>query len=113
MLDQFITSRFFKGTQRKPRSFSYKPRVYDESKEELEARKRSIERRVKMEKGIEDDSYIPSRKIDFRSATKSGVIDVKKSKKSANIRLIVILLFLIFCFKYAMDWLEKLKIMEF
>lgn len=76
----------------KNKKFSFKPRYYDEQKEELEKRVREIKR----EMGIKDDEngdkpYVPTiRKGQMRGYFKKSV----EQKRKSTIRLIIILIIL-------------------
>jgi len=75
------------------KKYNYIPRYYDEQKEELEKRKRVIDAELKREGqgGLEDDIYIPNIKGKMRSHIKVA----RKQKRNSNIRIIVILAFLL------------------
>ena len=101
-----IRSIFFKSVRRKPRQFELKTRHFDQDKIDLEARKRAIERKVKRENNEELDEYIPSRSISFEKSKAYHRNQVQKAKRSATIRLIIILAALIFGFLYGMDHVD-------
>jgi hypothetical protein len=75
------------------KKYNYIPRYYDEQKEELEKRKRVIDAELKREgkEGLEDDIYIPNIKGKMRSHMKAA----RKQKRNSNIRMVVILAFLL------------------
>lgn len=75
----------------KPKQFNYIPRYYDEHKEDLEERIRSIDRELGVKEG---KAYRPT----IRKGQMSNYFRRKKRKaqKQSNIRLIIILLVLFF-----------------
>ncbi len=75
------------------KKYNYIPRFYDEQKEELEKRKRVIDAELRREgeQGLEDDIYIPTIKGKMRSHMKAA----RKQKQNSNIRMVVILAFLL------------------
>ena len=100
---------FFRANQKANRKFNYQPKYYDEDKEAFEKRKRAIERKVKLEKGEGNDDYVPSRSIKFSSASKSNILDYRKGKRAANIRLLIILALLVAFFVYGVGYLEDFQ----
>ncbi|MGM0496690.1 MAG: hypothetical protein ACQESJ_02110 [Bacteroidota bacterium] len=75
------------------KKYNYIPRFYDEQKEELEKRKRVIDAELRREgkEGLEDGIYIPNIKGKMKSQMKA----VRKQKRSSNIRMLIILAFLL------------------
>jgi hypothetical protein len=76
----------------KGRKYNYQPRYYDERKEELERRKRRIDRELGLDEEAQKDVYIPNIKGQMRKHLKMR----KKAKKASTLRLLIILAFLIF-----------------
>jgi len=101
--------KFFRNVQGQPRRFKHISRFYDEKKEKQELRRKRIEMEVAMEKGEELNEYVP-RSLSFsrHKHAKSGVLKYSSSqKKSANIRLLIILMVLIAIVYYGMPYLEQ------
>jgi hypothetical protein len=74
----------------KNKKFNYKPRFYDEQKEDLENRIEQIKREMgKSDKHV-DDTYIPNIKGKFRSISRRQ----GEEKQKSNLRLIFILFLL-------------------
>lgn len=72
----------------KGRKFNYQPRYYDERKEELERRKRRIDRELGLEQnGKGKDVFVPQIKGQMRKYMKTA----KKQRKTSNIRMLIIL----------------------
>ena len=76
----------------KGRKYNYQPRYYDERKEELERRKRRIDRELGLDEEASGESYIPNIKGQMRKHLKTR----KKAKKASTFRMLVILAFLLF-----------------
>jgi len=55
---------FKKGNQMRPRSFTYQPRFWDETKDEFKRRVADAERKYH---GESEEEYTPSRNFKFRS----------------------------------------------
>ncbi|OFX88345.1 MAG: hypothetical protein A2W99_07695 [Bacteroidetes bacterium GWF2_33_16] len=73
----------------KNRQFSFKPRYYDEQKEELENRIKQIKRDLGQSNGIGGEkSYTPNIKGRFRSNLRR----TSDANKNSNIRLIIIII---------------------
>ncbi len=75
------------------RGYNYQPRFYDERKEELERRKRRIDRELGFEEDGAKDAYIPQIKGEMRRHLK---IVNKKRKRTSTTIMLVVLAFLIF-----------------
>ena len=77
----------------KGKRYNYIPRFYDEQKEELEKRKRVIDAELRREgkEGLEDDIYIPNIKGKMKSHMKAA----RKQKRNSNLRMVIILAFLL------------------
>ncbi|MBS3769605.1 MAG: hypothetical protein V5A47_13335 [Bacteroidales bacterium] len=75
------------------RGYNYQPRFYDERKEELERRKRRIDRELGLEEDGGKDMYIPHIKGEMRRHLK---IVNKKRKRTSTTIMLVVLAFLIF-----------------
>lgn len=75
----------------KPKPFNYIPRYYDEQKEDLEERIRTIEREMGVNKG---EAYRPT----IRRGQMSNYFRRKQRRvqKQSNIRLVIIILILLF-----------------
>jgi len=71
----------------KGRKYNYQPRYYDERKEELERRKRRIDRELGLDPDAPKDQYIPSIKGQMRKHLKVR----KKARKASSIRMVIIL----------------------
>lgn len=102
--------KFFRNVQSQPKRFKHVPRFYDEKAEQQEARRKRIEMEVALERGEEVDEYIAPRTLSFsrHKQAKSGVLKYTRSqKKAANLRLIIILIFLIGILFYALPYLEE------
>lgn len=94
-----------------PKRFNYEPKFYDEDKQDLQNRKRAIERKVQKMKGEKVDEYVPTRNIKFDS-TVSRNSQVGSSIKKSNLRIFVLicLLFgLIYGFTYMMDRVDSFE----
>ena len=79
------------------RGYNYQPRYYDERKEELERRKRRIDRELGLkENEANKDVYIPQIKGEMRRHLK--VINKKKKRTSTTLMLIILgfLLFVLY-----------------
>jgi hypothetical protein len=75
------------------RGYNYQPRFYDERKEELERRKRRIDRELGFEEDGAKDAHIPQIKGEMRRHLK---IVNKKRKRTSTTIMLVVLAFLIF-----------------
>jgi hypothetical protein len=76
------------------RKYNYQPRFYDERKEELERRKRRIDRELGLEEDeTPGDVYIPQIKGEMR---KHLHVVNKKKRKASSLRMLIILAFLLF-----------------
>lgn len=76
------------------RKYNYQPRFYDERKEELERRKRRIDRELGLEEDeANKDMYVPQIKGEMRRHLK--VVNKKRKRTSTTIMLVV-LAFLLF-----------------
>lgn len=75
------------------RGYNYQPRFYDERKEELERRKRRIDRELGLEEDGAKDAHIPQIKGEMRRHLK---IVNKKRKRTSTTIMLVVLAFLIF-----------------
>mgnify|MGYP006290547801 CR=1 FL=1 len=76
------------------RKYNYQPRYYDERKEELERRKRRIDRELGLEEeGKNTDVYVPHIKGEMRRHLK---IANKKRKKTSTTFMLIVLAFLFF-----------------
>lgn len=76
----------------KSKRFNFKPRYYNEQKEDLENRVRSIKREMGVEElKDEDKPYVPNIKGQMRGYFKKNI----EQKKQSNIRLIVIMAILL------------------
>lgn len=71
----------------KGRKYNYQPRYYDERKEELERRKRRIDREMGLDPDAQNGPYIPSIKGQMRKHLKVR----KKARKNSSIRMMIIL----------------------
>jgi hypothetical protein len=71
----------------KGRKYNYQPRYYDERKEELERRKKRIDRELGLDENASSDMYIPNIKGQMRKHLKVR----KKARKSSSIRMVIIL----------------------
>ncbi len=76
----------------KGRKYNYQPRYYDERKEELERRKRRIDRELGLDEENSQDVYIPDIKGQMRKHLKTR----KKAKKASTTRMLIILAVLLF-----------------
>ena len=72
-----------------PRSkaYGYKPRFYDERKEELEKRLKAIDQELAMEERMGTEAYVSNIKGQMRGYMR----EARKQKKKNNIRLAIIL----------------------
>jgi hypothetical protein len=93
----------FRNVKKAPRRFSYKPRHYDSRKEELEERKRKIEAEVRSEKRAEAEGRDRAFRPDWSGQR------YRKGASSANLRLVVILMVLLFITYMVVQWLGKLE----
>jgi len=73
------------------RKYNYQPRYYDERKEDLERRKKRIDRELGLDENTPSDAYIPNIKGQMRKHLKVR----KKARKASSIRMLVILAFLL------------------
>lgn len=81
--------RFFKIPQHK--RFNYQPLYYDEEKERREERRKRI--RKELGKSEADDHYVPN----ITRGSMRGYFDKsRRAKKQSNLRLVILVLFLIF-----------------
>ena len=71
----------------KGRQYNYKPRFYDERKEELEKRKRRIDRELGLDEASQGDVYVPRIKGEMRKHLKVR----KKARKASSTRMLIIL----------------------
>jgi hypothetical protein len=71
----------------KGRKYNYQPRYYDERKEELERRKKRIDRELGLDPEAKKDMYIPNIKGQMRKHLKVR----KKARKASSIRMLIIL----------------------
>ena len=71
----------------KGRKYNYQPRYYDERKEELERRKKRIDRELGLDPEATKDMYIPNIKGQMRKHLKVR----KKARKASSIRMLIIL----------------------
>jgi len=71
----------------KGRKYNYQPRYYDERKEELERRKKRIDRELGLDSEATKDMYIPNIKGQMRKHLKVR----KKARKASSIRMLIIL----------------------
>lgn len=99
--------KFFRGVKVQPRQFEYKPRLYDEEKEEWEKRVKRIEQEVAIERG-EEVEYEKGL-YDFKSGWKRGAYRARV-KRGSNIMLLVILVMLIGGAYLALKWLETFEV---
>jgi len=76
----------------KGRKYNYQPRYYDERKEELERRKRRIDRELGLDENASGQGYIPSIKGQMRKHLKVR----KKARKASTWRMLIILAVLFF-----------------
>ena len=76
---------------REPKRFAYKPRYYDEQKEDLEQRIKQIEKEMGVENG---EAYVPR----IRKGQMGNLYRRRRKKlqRQSNIRLLVIFIILIF-----------------
>ncbi|NOQ24770.1 MAG: hypothetical protein GQ564_05340 [Bacteroidales bacterium] len=76
----------------KSKRFNFKPRYYNEQKEDLENRVRSIKREMGVEDLKDSDKpYVPNIKGQMRGYFKKNI----EQKKQSNVRLIVIMAILL------------------
>ena len=71
----------------KGRKYNYQPRYYDERKEDLERRKRRIDKELGLDEEQHGDGYIPTIKGQMRKHLKVR----KKARKASTKRMLVIL----------------------
>jgi hypothetical protein len=69
------------------RKYNYQPRFYDERKEELERRKKRIDRELGLDEESRGDEYVPNIKGQMRKHLKVR----KKARKSSSIRMVIVL----------------------
>jgi hypothetical protein len=69
------------------REYGYKPRFYDERKEELEKRMKAIDKELAMEEKMGKEAYISNIKGQMRGYMRMA----KKERKKTNIRYAIIL----------------------
>ena len=83
-----LPSLFKTGRYSEPRRFEYKPRFYDKRKEELEKRRKDIEREVAREKRLSE-----THKEEFRERITEtwSRRRIRRQQANSNIRLVVIL----------------------
>lgn len=74
------------------RKYNYQPRYYDERKEELERRKRRIDRELGLDDDAPGSTYIPDIKGQMRKHLKVR----KKARKASSMRMLIILAVLLF-----------------
>jgi hypothetical protein len=94
----------FRNVQNEPRQFNYRSRFYDPRKEELEKRKKRIERKIALQKGDEVEDYNPG-EIRFSESWKKQSA-YRSGRRSANLRLVIILGILVIFSFLAIQWLE-------
>ena len=69
------------------KEFGYKPRYYDERKDELEKRKRAIDKELAFEKKMGKEAYVSN----IRGQMRGYMREAKRQKKKSNVRLAIIL----------------------
>ncbi len=72
------------------REYGYKPRFYDERKEELEKRMKAIDQELAMEERMGKEAYVSNVKGQMRGYMRMA----RKQRKKTNIRFAIILAFL-------------------
>jgi len=82
----------FKQARKEPRQFNFKPRVYDERREEIEKRKKEIAAEMKFEEKLSKD---PNARQRVHEQSNYLRFQRRRQARQSNIRLIVILVILL------------------